>query len=215
MDRGRSFTSALVPPRLIRLLTLAIALAVIAIVLAIPGSARACTFPVRPLEEYSEEVAVAFVGRQIDWRERGEHAVLTFAVHRVYKGEVGPRIRFDVAGRESPCSDLLPSGTAAVVAGLVEEDRRWHQAGDLYVMLQSAFVSEADLIEVFGAGYPPDPKIQPPEPQTSELQTSERSDNATPLRHTVASGIALVVLGAVLVATRRRRGRDGRQSGLP
>lgn len=204
MDQGSSSSSVPVSPLSIRLLPVVITLAVIVAVLAIPWSAHACTFPVRPLEEYSEEVAVAFVGREIDWQERGEQAVLTFEVHRVYKGEVGPRIRFDVAGRESPCSGFLPSGTAAVVAGLVEEDELWYKAGDLYIMLQSDFVSEADLIEVFGVGYPPDETLL-----IAEEVDPERPGGLTTWQ-TVAISIALVVLLAGLIAISRRRRREGR-----
>ena len=100
-------------------------MAVIVAVVVVPRSARACTFPVRPLEEYSEEIAVAFFGREIDRREEGQQVVLTFEVDRVYKGEVGPRISFDVFGPESSCSDFIPSGVTAVLA----QDG----VGDLYI----------------------------------------------------------------------------------
>ncbi len=163
MNRGCSSSGVPVPPASTRLVTLVIGLAVIVAVLAVPRSARACTFPVRPLEEYADEVDVAFVGSEIDRRERGERAVLTFEVHRVYKGEVGPRIRFDVPSRETPCGAYfdLGSGTTVVVAQLVEEDAYGFKAGDLYFMEESAFVSEANLEEVFGDGYPPDDKGDP------------------------------------------------------
>ena len=62
-------------------------------------------------------------------------------------------------------------------------------------MEESAFVSEADLEEVFGDGYPPDPTIQ-----ISEPQTSEPSGNVPRIR-ALAVG-ALVVLAVVLIKIR-------------
>ncbi len=82
-----------------------------------------------------------------------------------------------------------------MVAQLVEEDAYGFKAGDLYFMEESAFVSEADLEEVFGDGYPPDPTIQ-----ISEPQTSEPSGNVPRIR-ALAVG-ALVVLAVVLIKIR-------------
>ena len=129
--------------------------------------------------------------------------VLTFEVDRVYKGEVGPRISFDVSGPEGGCSDFIPSGVTAVLA----QDR----VGDLYIMLQSSFVSEADLERVFGAGYPPDETLLIAEEVSPPAHTGpEPPGNPTTTRQTVATGIALVVLGAGLIAIHRRRRRAGR-----
>ena len=161
MNRGCSSSGVPVPPASTRLVTLVIGLAVIVAVLAVPRSARACTFPVRPLEEYADEVDVAFVGSEIDRREGGNRSVVTFEVHRVYKGKVGPRITFEVAGYNSSCSVYFRSETNAVLAQLVEEDAYGFKAGDLAIMLESDVVSEADLEEVFGDGYPPDDKGDP------------------------------------------------------
>ena len=139
--------------------------------------------------------------------------VLTFEVDRVYKGEVGPRISFDVFGPEGSCSDFIPSGVTAVLA----QDG----VGDLYIMLQSSFVSEADLERVFGAGYPPDetlliaeevspPAHTGPEPPGNPTTTApEPPGNPTTTRQTVAVGIALAVLCAGLIAIHRRRRREG------
>lgn len=180
-------------------------------VLAIPRTARACTIVVRPLEDYSEEVAVAFFGREIEGREIGERVVLTFEVYRVYKGEVGPHIRFVEPGQYSPCAAYTPRGTTVVLAGLIEKDSLWYEAGDLVTMSGSSYVSEIDLVEVFGAGYPPDETILLPEdPPGSTILVSESSSNPTTIRQTVAIGIALVVLGAGLIAMHRRRQREER-----
>ena len=185
-------------------------MAITVAVVAVPRSARACTFPVRPLEEYSEEVAVAFFGREIDRREEGQQAVLTFEVDRVYKGEVGPRISFDVSGPEGPCSHFIPGGVTTVLAWMADEDTQWGTAGDLYIMLESSFVSEADLERVFGAGYPPDETLLIAEEVSPPAHTGpEPPGNPTTTRQTVAVGIALAVLCAGLIAIHRRRRREG------
>ncbi len=82
----------------------------------------------------------------------------------------------------------------------------------------SGFVSVADLEEVFGAGYPPDETILLPAPreiptivQESEPPDSaaEPPDSATTIRQTLATGIALAVFVATLIAMRRRTRREG------
>lgn len=128
--------------------------------------------------------------------------VLTFEVDRVYKGEVGPRISFNVSGPEGACSHFIPSGVTAVLA----QDR----VGDLYILLQSSFVSEADLERVFGAGYPPDETLLIAEEVSPPAHTGpEPPGNPTTTRQTVAVGIALAVLCAGLIAIHRRRRREG------
>ncbi len=80
--------------------SLLVALVVVAGVLTHPRPAAACTVIARPLAEYSEEVDVAFFGRVIERRGLEKDGDLTyieevtFEVYRVYKGEVGPHIRF-------------------------------------------------------------------------------------------------------------------------
>ena len=218
MDRGCNSDPGPVSPPSIRLFTLVMSIAVFVAVLAVPRSARACTItsPYPQLANNADGIAIAFVGRQIDRILDDPRLTLVFEVDRVYKGHIGPVV--EVQTISSSCgTNFSHSGTTAVVAKLAEQDSHWGdlKAGDLYVTYVETFYSIADLEEVFGAGYPPDPTIQLPEPQSSEPQISEpqiseRSGNPTSIRQTVASGIALIVLGAGLIAIRRRRRHEGR-----
>ena len=193
--------------------SLIVALAVTVGALAIPRSANACSpFPDPPeLAEYADEIAVAFVGRQIDYDvHRSKGVTLVFEVDRVYKGQVGRVVKLRTGYGSGDCGvDFGERGTVGITA--------WGSAseGDLTVSLHQSAATVEELEEVFGAGYPPDPTIQLSEPQTTKPQTtkpqtSEPSGNPTTIRQTVATGIALVVLGAGLIAIHRRRRRAGR-----
>ena len=177
---------------------------IVAGALTIPPPAGACTWsvPLPHLAEYADDIAVAFVGRQIDRTEDEQRAVLTFEVERVYKGEAGPLIQVIAPRYDAPCGTFHSEGTTAVVAELVEQDFRWVKPGELAVnsILEPSIV---DLEEVFGASYPPDPTIQLPEPHISE-----RSGYITTIRQLAYFGIGLVIIVAGLIAIRRRQ-REG------
>ena len=215
--------------------SLIVALAVTVGALAIPRSANACSpIPDPPeLAEYADEIAVAFVGRQIDYvAHRSKGVTLVFEVDRVYKGQAGPVVELSTGYGGGDCGvDFGGYGTVGITAGRRGATGWWAaEEGDLTVSLHKSAATVEELEEVFGAGYPPDPTIQlsepqttepqttepqttepqTTEPQTTEPQTSEPSGNPTTIRQTVATGIALVVLGAGLIAIHRRRRRAGR-----
>ena len=191
--------------------SLIVALAVTVGALAIPRSANACSpfpDPQPELAEYADEIAVAFVGRQIDYvAHRSKGVTLVFEVNRVYKGQAGPVVELRTAYGGGDCGvDFGGYGTVGITAGRRGATGWWAaEEGDLTVSLHQSAATVEELEEVFGAGYPPDPTIQ-----LSEPQTSEPSGNPTTIRQTVATGIALVVLGAGLIAIHRRRRRAGR-----
>lgn len=181
---------------------------IVAGALTILPPAGACTWsvPLPHLAEYADEVAVAFVGREIVRRESEQRTVLVFEVHRVHKGEAGPLIQVIAAPYHSPCDTFRSEGTTAVVTYLAEQDLNWVKPGELWVgsILEPSIL---ELEEVFGPGYPPDPTIELP-----EFQMPEPPGNSTTSGQTVAVGIALVLLVAGLITIRRLRQRTRRSS---
>ena len=183
-----------------------------------PASACSCVHPFPPLAEYADEIAVAFVGRQIDRIPDPSGGItLVFEVDRVYKGQAGPLIEVRTAYGGGDCGvDYGRAGTIGITAERRGDTGWWvAEVGDLMVHLCGSAAPEHELEEVFGAGYPPDPAIQLSEPQTSEppdpaIQNSAPPDNSTTILETVSVGIVLVALVAELIAMRRRRRRAGR-----
>ena len=201
------------PAAVIRMLgSLVIVLALLAGVFSNPRPAGACSceHPFPPLAEYADEIAVAFVGRQIKrLPDPSAGVTLVFEVDRVYKGQAGPRIEVRTAYGGGDCGvDYGHAGTIGIAARRRGDPGWWAaEVGDLTVHLCGSAVPEHELEEVFGASYPPDPAIQSSEPQTTEPQTTELADNPTTIRQTVAVSVALVLLVAGLIAMRRRRRR--------
>ena len=217
MIRGRRRSGRVrVPEALIRVFRIA---GVAAAVLIIPLPAGACTIttPVPQvtehlgeLAEYVDDIAVIFVGRQIDRRPRPSGGVtLVFEVDRVYKGQAGPLVRLvgHGAGNCGPYREgigLTATWTGASgLLGVTEE-------GDRMLGFYSGTAEVSELEAAFGAGYPPDPEVRLPEPQSSEPLVTERPGQPTTLQQTLVTGIALVAFGAVLTAIHRRRGREER-----
>lgn len=193
-------------------------LVVIAGVLAIPVPAGACsvTAPFPELADYADEIAVAFVGREIDrfaHPSDGETAV--FEVDRVYKGQAGPLIEVRTGYGYSNCTYHFGfSGTQGITAR--RGGTEWGaEEGDLVIGAFFSTASVAELEEVFGAGYPPDETLIPEEVDAREtLLIAGEVDSEPPGRlptwQTPAISIALIVLLADLIARHRRRRRDGR-----
>ncbi|MXZ69175.1 MAG: hypothetical protein F4Z17_09445 [Acidimicrobiia bacterium] len=196
---------------------LLVTLAVVAGYFTLPSPASACTItsPYPNLRDQADGIAIAFAGRQIRYILDDPRTTLVFEVDRVYKGHIGPVVEVQTLTGNSCGTNFRHRGTTAVVALLAERDSRWTglQAGDVYVTYVETFYSIADLEEVFGAGYPPDPTIQLPEPagQSEQVATTHSTTpttvtagNPTRTRQLVATGIASVVFGASLIAIHRR-----------
>ena len=127
--------------------------------LATPGTARACSCEDTPLSEYADEVAVAFMGRQVGrtvpppdsegFVSSADPTTLVFEVERVYKGRVGPRITVHTVRFSESCGvDLRGRGSVGVVAFDIK--------GELRVNSCTSPVDATELLEVFGVGSPPD-----------------------------------------------------------
>ena len=167
---------------------LLVALAITLGALAIPRSANACSpFPDPPeLAEYADEIAVAFVGRQIDYDvHRSKGVTLVFEVDRVYKGQVGRVVKLRTGYGSGDCGvDFGERGTVGITA--------WGSAseGDLTVSLHKSAATVDELEDVFGSGYPPDETLSLP-------------GSSVTFRVLLIGGAA--VLAAVLLKLFRRR----------
>ena len=141
---------------------LLLAAAVFCAILAVaPRTAHACSCVDRPLSEYADDVVVAFAGSQIEriLPEPGPDGVwssmdpvtLVFEVERVYKGRAGSQIALRTNRSGASCGvDFGRRGGTGVVAFDIAE-------GLYSVGLCGSPVTIAELEEVFGDGYPPDP----------------------------------------------------------
>lgn len=144
-----------------RTLVLAVGALLVAVVTLVggPRPALACSCALVPLEEYADEVTVAFTGTQIDRTELGGRidagALLTFEVDRVYHGDVGPTVTARTAADSAACGvDYGGQGTVSLVA--------FGSADEPSVNLCGSSVTEDDLSLVFGEAAEPDPDIVDP-----------------------------------------------------
>lgn len=161
------------------------------ILVANPSYAYACSCAPVGLAEYSDEIAIAFVGRQID---RVEHSrsdpngvTLTFEVDRVFKGEAATSIELTTSASSASCgTDLASRGTTGVAAF---ESRIVPS-----VSLCGSGVTEAELAEVFGAGYAPIP-----------LPPRLEAEAGSPGLALFALLAGVAGIGGVLLASRRLR----------
>lgn len=125
-------------------------------IVATAGPAHACSCVDLVLEDYGEDVAVAFTGRQIDRVVFDDiidnGVVLLFEVATVYKGEVGSRVEVRTHAQSSACgTDFDMAGIAGVAAFMWRDELHVSQCGSA--------VSPAELEAVFGEGSPPDETI--------------------------------------------------------
>ncbi len=121
-------------------------------VLGAPTPAYGCSCEDAGLNEFADEVDLAFVGQQVSrvvYDEIADNStVLTFEVETVYKGDVSAIVRLATNAQESACGmDYSGAGRVAIVAS------KWR--GSLSVNLCRSFVSEADLQQEFGDGHVP------------------------------------------------------------
>ena len=178
-------------------------LVVIAVVLLNSRQAGACSYPLSmsELAERADNVAVAFVGRQIDSIWHPEYGVtLVFEVDHVYKGEAGPLIQLRTGYGAGDCGvSFEGAGTVGITARWRGETGWGTEESDLVVTEWTATATLDELEAVFGAGYPPDDSIRLSEPS---------GDRATITA--LAVGGAAVALCAVLIALARRRKGAGR-----
>lgn len=186
---------------------LIVTLAIVAGVSTIPIPAGACsvTAPFPQLADYADEIAVAFVGREIEripHPSDGEIAV--FEVDRVYKGQAGPLIEVRTGYGNSNCTYHFGfSGRQGITArrGGIE----WGaEEGDLVMGALFSTATVAELEDVFGAGYPPDETLL----IATEVDSGRPGRLTT--RQTPAISVALTVLLAGLIVRHRRRRRAGR-----
>lgn len=145
------------------------------------GTAHACSCADVSLDDYADELVVAFVGTQVDRSvddmssEIG--AALTFDVDRVFLGEATTPFTVRTAAQDSACGvDLAGAGPVAVTA------RRFD--GELHVGLCERPTVD-DLVAAFGPGVEPEP--------TPPADGSWGSDAA-------ARAVLVVLLAAVIVA---------------
>lgn len=157
-------------------LPLAVTVVLVALLLT-PGTAHACSCTGETLADHADEVAVAFTGRQIERIEHpsavanGERSddpvTLVFEVSLVYKGTVGPRV--EVLTERYGCGvDFSGMGTVGVAAFSRSPQWQAELEGDLQVGWCASRVAIAELEDVFGSGYPPDPNLVPASADPSE-----------------------------------------------
>ncbi len=167
-----------------------VAFAAVLVAAALPLTVSACSCRWRPLSDLADEVDVAFAGRKVHSTTNGEVAIFTLQVDRVYKGEAGPRtvVHSHVSG--ATCGRDFGAGGPQAVLAYAEETRGWLglEAGELTSGYCSTHITIADLIEVFGDGYPPDETILLP-----TVPKDRESENRA------SSGIALVIGGMIVV----------------
>lgn len=174
-----------------------VALAVTLGALAIPRSANACSpfpDPQPELAEYADEIAVAFVGRQIDYAaHRSKGVTLVFEVDRVYKGQEGPVVELRTGYGSGDCGvDFGGRGTVGITARRRGATGWWAaEEGDLTVSLHRSAATVDELEEVFGAGYPPHETLSLPE--------------ASATFRVLLIGSAVVLAAGLLTLFRRRR----------
>lgn len=141
-----------------RLLVLGLTALLVALLTATlaPRPAAACSCASAPLDDYADEVPVAFTGTQVDRVELGGQiggeVLLTFEVDQVYTGPVGSTLTARTAADSAACGvDFGGQGQVALAAfGSVDEPS---------LGLCGSLVSEGDLEAVFGVGADPDPEV--------------------------------------------------------
>ena len=134
-----------------RPLSLGVTVLLALMVLALkPTPAGACTCIDRSLGEYADDLAYAFLGRQIDRRSIDDDYpqignVLTFEVDQVFHGSAGSKV--DVKTPGACPIDFAEQGRTGVAVFLVE--------GEPTVSLCGSAVSATELASVFGEPYSP------------------------------------------------------------
>ena len=168
---------------------------VISTLAATPRTAHACSCGRLGLSAYADDVAVAFVGRQVSREAGSQTARMVFEVDRVYKGDVGPLIEVRSASYDAACGVDFAGQPSAGVAAFERDE------GTLSVDLCSSIVTSHELEEVFGAGYPPD--------ESSDLYApGDGSTSVSAPLVTLLAVAAAVVLAVSILAVRRRRRRQ-------
>ncbi len=168
---------------------------VISTLAATPRTAHACSCGQLELSAYADEVAVAFVGRQVSREARSQTARMVFEVDRVYKGDVGPLVEARSASYDAACGVDFAGQPSAGVAAFERDE------GTLSVDLCSSIVTSQELEEAFGTGYPPDVSSDLYAPGDGLTSVS------APLIALLAAAAAAVLTVSIL-AVRRRRHRQ-------
>ena len=156
--------------------------------LGIAPPANACSPPLSmpSLAERVDEIAVAFVGRQIE-RIDDAGVTLVFEVDRLYHGEAGPLIEVRTAYGGGDCGiSFRDSGTVGIIAYRRGETGWWvAEEGDLMVSSWHSTATIRELEEVFGVGYPPNETLSVETPDTHATEPPDTSD--APSRTTTKS----------------------------
>lgn len=160
--------------RLGALIAAALLLAVAGIWVA-PAPAYACTCRPSTEAEQLERASVVFIGTVISDRASGDTRTYTFAVDRVYRGQVETTQTVKTHVDSSACGLELPGGGPYVVLGFVQNDE---------ILASSCGGTRLGGAPAeLGAGYPP---LTPSAP--------------TGLTWTPSSGILTLLIGAACIA---------------
>ena len=169
-----------------------------AILAVTPRTAHACSCGFLPLSEYAEDVELAFAGHQLkriiptsnEEAFKPWSVTLVFQVDRVYKGRAGPQVELRTNLLSEACGlDLSGAGVTGIAAFRTKED--------LEVNRCASPVTIAELEEVFGEGYPADPKAEAWGPIEEG-----------PIRMLIVAGAMVILGGGAVVFLKRRRTQE-------
>ena len=168
-----------------------------AVLVATPGPTQALSCLPAPRSEYStDDVDVAFIGRQIDRIHNSDYDTLLFEVEWVYKGETGALLE----ARAEPLYPwpLDPEMVVAIAAYERDGHLTLNVCGSIYYDFEFHVFQEA-----FGPGYPPG-STPPPAPPPPPYRMP-----AVAIALLIWAAGFLLICGAAAVYHLRRRSGQG------